>query len=342
MTVAGNNPALFVADTSAIWTGSDGGDAAIAPGASVAITVLFRPEDVGAFDAELIIETSLGAVTFDLTGDGTAETCVPQVARCAIGDGPAESDVVRVSAGDPVICAVYEQRRNGDRLVDVQMDVVQRPVRSGAGAEKTSFGRTTFVADLPTTSGPYILQAAPPIDDSGLRCPPATAEVWVDKPGELYAVLTWETPADSDPNDTGTGRGSDVDLHMRHEAGCWRSYWDCYFGNADPTWPESDGPGYQRVSLLRDDTDGYGPEVMRLAAGDAGIRYTFGVEYTKDWGLGESTAELRFYAEGRELDRIAFGLDQTGDFVEVGYVDWPSLAVVPTLERHPENRRRRV
>lgn len=117
-------------------------------------------------------------------------------------------------------------------------------------------------------------------------------------------VLLWHTPGDPMELDVGgdtiySSAGSDMDLHLLHPKanGAYFDWsYDCYWDNSAPEWgifSPSDNPRF-----LRDDTDGFGPEVSELQMPEAGAIYKVGVHYWKDWGFGPSLVTVRVYFDG--------------------------------------------
>ena len=130
--------------------------------------------------------------------------------------------------------------------------------------------------------------------------------------------LTWNTPADPDQTDTcgqsGINKdcGSDMDLHVLDPRatgavldprgqpyGYFDEAYDCYWMNANPkAWDAAHvgDPAYQ-PHLVRDDTDGAGPEVFHYALPPSGTCYRVGVHYFDDHGFGRSYPTLRVYLD---------------------------------------------
>ncbi len=128
----------------------------------------------------------------------------------------------------------------------------------------------------------------------------------------LRIELTWDTPADQDQTDrcpVTKDCGSDMDLHLLHpnagdndqcgRLGYFTNIWDCYWNNPDPLWSEQDRDA--NPSLVRDDVDGAGPEIIQVLEPEVfsnGKCYRVGVHYFDDHGFGESLAYLKVYVDG--------------------------------------------
>jgi len=136
-------------------------------------------------------------------------------------------------------------------------------------------------------------------------------------PQGLHAELTWSTTADFDECNTGVGAGADLDLHAlamkpsEHVVapcpsapGPWGTGQpECSWLLPEPEWPPA-GPEGDPL-LVRDDTDGAGPEVLTLATPQVGTDYFFAVHYADDAGFGCSTANLRLFAGGEKGQMVA-------------------------------------
>lgn len=139
-------------------------------------------------------------------------------------------------------------------------------------------------------------------DAQGAVCASPTRLVQVIVPEGLHVELTWMTPGDPDETDTGGGAGfsagSDLDLHLRHPSapGYFDAPFDCFWQNPNPDWGLS-GPA-DDPTLLRDDTDGGGPEVVTLGMPDPPLTYRVASHYFDDWGYGEAFATVRVYLDG--------------------------------------------
>ena len=136
-------------------------------------------------------------------------------------------------------------------------------------------------------------------DESGdPACMAAAAQVQVIPERQLLLQLTWDTPGDPDPLDTGAGVGADLDIHLVHPSGDWfDAMFECSWRSPNPNWGNPDGAVDDNPSLDRDDTDGAGPENISLNMAEPGV-YRVGVHFWDDHGFGDSTATLRVYVDG--------------------------------------------
>jgi hypothetical protein len=123
-------------------------------------------------------------------------------------------------------------------------------------------------------------------------------------PGEEFRVeLYWNPPEDpSDP--------TDVDLHLLHPgAPTWfDAVLDCYYANCSVAagyalaWDTPGNADDPRLDL--DDVDGYGPENINIDAPVVGQRYTVGVHYFSDDGVGPADAFVKIYCGQSNIDPI--------------------------------------
>ncbi len=136
------------------------------------------------------------------------------------------------------------------------------------------------------------------------HCPVALRPVVVVPQAGIYVELSWMTPGDPDETDFGEHAGSDLDLHFAHpqawntgvQPGGWfDSPFDCYWFNPSPDWGSLDPNIDDGPVLLRDDTDGAGPEEVLLAVPEWERTYRVGVHYADDQGFGPVHAFVRVF-----------------------------------------------
>lgn len=183
------------------------------------------------------------------------------------------------------------------------------------------------------------------VDELGFESPlPAVYEVLVLPCCFGFTVeLTWQTPGDPDPNDSGPEAMADLDLHMLHpEAvgedvdgdgtadGWFDILLDCFWFNHTP---KSWGPGFCGVDC--------GPELVEGGYGSQGYEaihycmaaqqpYRIGVHYWDDHDLGPSLATVRVYAYDIPVLEILDVELQPLDLWEVCIIDWPTMNASPT------------
>ncbi len=157
----------------------------------------------------------------------------------------------------------------------------------------------------------------------------------------LHIELTWFTPGDPDPLDSGPAAGADLDLHFAHtlaliaDKDCdgvqdpwFHNPFDAFWYNNKPTWGAKFNPD-DDPSVDLDDTDGAGPENLNLAAPEGSIAepmaYSVGVHYWNDHAYGASTAKVYVYVQGGLAYQVAQTLNVC-DMWYVGKVNWPNTA----------------
>ena len=206
------------------------------------------------------------------------------------------------------------------------------------------------------------------VKDSGgtASCVAATACILVVPDAGIHVELTWATPGDPDPTDSGEGAGADMDLHFAHDnatqaklcqnppemcngkpcvcspdldkdgvADPWfHSPYDAFWFNKSPDWGQIK-VGEDNASLDLDDTDGFGPENLNIQVPES-TNYWVGAHYWDDYGFGESVVTTRIYILG-VLKGTYVQEMQPCDFWWVKKIEWPSgdLVDVPTANLPP-------
>lgn len=187
-------------------------------------------------------------------------------------------------------------------------------------------------------------------DETGTpACAPWEQDVVVSAP-TLYVVLTWRTPNDVDETDEGAEAGSDLDVHfanLKYAVGggfdggfdgdgdgvddpWFHQPYDCFWYNAHPNWGVFNPTAHDDPDYWGDDSDGAGPELLRLDEPQAGIDYGVAVHYKRDYGFGDAFATVRIYVNGAlALEESDVRLSQV-DLWNVATISWPSGAVTPT------------
>lgn len=175
-------------------------------------------------------------------------------------------------------------------------------------------------------------------------CTPAVHEVTVIPDEGIHVELLWQTPGDPDESDTGPDAGSDLDLHFvhpwaggpdldgdGHPDGWFDQPFDCFWFNAHPEWGSFDPEINDNPDLVRDDTDGAGPEVLILPLPEE-VTYRVGVQYWNGHELGPSWATVRVYLKGELVFEVTGVKLVEMDMWEVCTVDWPSGEVQEVLD----------
>jgi len=159
---------------------------------------------------------------------------------------------------------------------------------------------------IPDAEGTYTL-TLDVVDAHGTHACESAARTFevarVVDPEGLFIDVAWRTPGDPDETDSGftlggNSVGSDLDLHLLHPdaSAYFDSTFDVYWLNKAPNWGGSgalDDP-----LMLRDDTDGAGPEQLSLHQPQTNKTYRVGVHYWDDWGFGDAFVTVRVYVGG--------------------------------------------
>lgn len=129
----------------------------------------------------------------------------------------------------------------------------------------------------------------------------------------LRFVMTWSTPGDPDES---RPPGSDVDMHLVRVVNgraVWNSGEDIYFGNRTSDWGVRGDPT-DNPELLRDETQGRGPEIIVHPNPNRQEVYLLGAYYWSDRNFGPSTVTFRIFRDGVEILSFNRVLEATGRF----------------------------
>ena len=137
----------------------------------------------------------------------------------------------------------------------------------------------------------------------------------------LRFVLTWRTPGDPNENQP---PGSDLDMHLVRiwdGQAQWRSSAnDVFYANRNPDWGVPGVPT-DDPELLRDETQGLGPEIIVHPNPARSESYLLGVHYWDDRRFGFSDATLRIFRDGVELTSRTVRIDRRGQFWLAARID---------------------
>lgn len=130
---------------------------------------------------------------------------------------------------------------------------------------------------------------------------------------DVYLELTWSTLGDPDETDTGPDVGSDLDLHYAHTNAIhaaqpdldidgfpdpwYELTYDTFWFNPNPNWANVDLAVDDDPHMIRDDTDGAGPEIITHNNPENTI-YHIGVHAFNDHDFGDSTATISIWVSG--------------------------------------------
>ncbi len=151
--------------------------------------------------------------------------------------------------------------------------------------------------------------------------------------------VTWMTPGDPDPTNEGTEAGADMDLHFTHPnatsddgLGWFDQVFDCFWFNPNPNWGDLDPTVDDDPVMLKDDTDGAGPEIIELEHPQDGMSYRVAVHYWHDHGYGMSMPMVQIWIDGVLAQSTPANLGPSMehlDLWEVATIEWPSGEVTP-------------
>ncbi len=244
----------------------------------------------------------------------TPTECPVAVVRCRLAESDDSWDTLLTVDELPALveCSGSLSTATDATIDEYLWDLTTPPL---SDATLTPFGETAqFNVDAP---GTYDVSLDVRDSNGVLSCATATTSVFAPPPVEegsinLSVQLTWETPGDTDPTDTGFGAGADMDLVLLNRSlGCWSSSTArCDWAQRQPDWGRpglADDPSHDI-----DDNDGGGPELVTMVSSAAGDYY-IGVHYWEDSGFGASTARVRVFVDGdmvlderRPMNRLEF------------------------------------
>ncbi len=196
-------------------------------------------------------------------------------------------------------------------------------------ASKVSYGTSTTTPNGAQIQlnvvGEYTFELTVKDSDGKDGCGPVDFTVLVKPDAGLHVELLWDTPLDTNKTDND---GSDLDLHFAHPdaekanictnplkmcgtkaCACqvdgdadgtpdpwFNNPFDCFWYNPQPFWGNAQLPDDDPFLAL-DDTDGWGPENLNMAAPES-VQYRVGVHYWDAHGYGDSTATVNIYIDG--------------------------------------------
>ena len=170
-----------------------------------------------------------------------------------------------------------------------------------------------------------------------------------DKP--IRVEFTWDTPNDPDQTDEGPEAGADVDLHFMHplakspgsnsidfdadgeKDGWFDQAFDCFWFSFNPDWgptnPLNPGEAVNDPTVVQDDTDGMGPEIIELLEPEENTTSSVGVHYWNDHGYGPSYATVRIYIDDALVYEKEDVKMEEYDFWEAATVNVSTMEVLP-------------
>jgi len=258
--------------------------------------------------------------------DGTASACTTVVAACVVRGSDADpSNDLSVRPLEQLDCTASGASIDDARVLEYRWEVLEAPATSTSLPTPENGTTARFFVDA---IGRYRLGVSV-VDDRGCESPASEVSIVSRPRGDIYVDLTWRTPGDPDETDTGFGDGTDMDIHLLHQNGCWESpLWDCHFRARSPNWGKP-GRRDDDPSLDIDDTDGAGPEVAMLNIAESGVTYRVAAHYYDDHGFGPSTATIRIFMHGDLVFEESKLMPRTDYWWVAAAVSWPSALVTP-------------
>jgi len=212
---------------------------------------------------------------------------------------------------------------------------VEQPLNSQSSfLPSASYLNPSFEANV---AGKYLFKLTVVDENNSPSCVPAEAELVVIPDEAIQIQLTWNTPNDPDQTDEGPEPKADLDLHFLHPYaggpdldgngepdGYFDQPFDCFWYNPAPNWSSVDPTIDDNPKLVRDDTDGSGPEILSLKVPEDGMTYKVAAHYWADHGFGTSYASLYVYIYSELVYVMEDVAMENYDMWEALTIDWPS------------------
>lgn len=278
-------------------------------------------------------DTAKDPLHIPVNGRGSNNACPTAVAKARIvgssGIWGTSLDAIPLDtiAFDASDSTDPDDPNNASAIQGYEWTVVERPADSTAQfSPNARSANPQFFLDL---AGRYVFELRVYDANNTPSCETSQITVLAVPNEDIHVQLVWDTPGDPNQTDSGVGRGTDLDLHVLNpnRAATWNaSPWDCYWLNVSPNWG-SNSSSNDDPSLDIDDTDGAGPENINLNNPED-LAYRVGVYYFDDHGYGPSYATIRIYLRSTLVFQYRDKyLERTGQFWEVGTIDWSGGAV---------------
>jgi hypothetical protein len=171
-------------------------------------------------------------------------------------------------------------------------------------------------------------------DDQGLNsCTPASQTMTVLPSELLHIELSWDTA------------GLNLDLHLAHAELAingedvdgdevpdpwFDEQFDCWAGNPNPIWGDPNNTK-DDPTLHREDSDGWGPELLGMSVPEADTEYRLAVHMPEEEGATPAQASIRVYLwDDLVFERANVSLNP-GDLWDVGTLDATQKAFTANL-----------
>ncbi len=310
----------------------------LAPGEHLDAVLTYSPPAAAALDSSGLPVADSASLVVQVDGL-TADVSVP-----VRGTGLADScPAVQVSVSDSIVewnAGVEAQPAlAGGQPLPPDQSWKWRISPPTPAAPPASIDEATGTVEIPlTVAGAWSFAYA--LGDASCQpeCVPSVATAIVRPAGNVAVELSWVTPADPDESDEGPYKGSDLDLHFvfadpvatgpdldgdGKPDGWFDQHFDCFWFNPEANWGSLDPNIDDNPSLVRDDTDGAGPETLRFSAPQDGATYRIGVHYWNDHSFGSAHAIVRMFRAG-VLERVTTRTLEESDMWCAGTLnDWP-------------------
>lgn len=313
---------------------SDASPLVVPVNGTIPVEVSYTPDLVGADAAALVLVSNAFEPVHEvqILGTGTDTPCPNAVITVAEGEKSPPLELLHLSASGST-AQVGE--------IATWAWEVQQP--DGAYQSVTPSGSSPEITFQPLLAGTHTFSLTVWDSQGNESCTTAEAVVHVVPEDHIHVEVVWDTPGDPDPLDTGAEAGVDLDLHFAHGKYAFgpdadgdgapdpwfHVPFDCYWQNMTPNWGNIEPTFADNPSLLRDDADGGGPEIISLHNPEVDTSYRVGVYVWNDWSYGPSTATLRVHILGELVfEESLEGLGHRGMW-EAATITWPGGAVTP-------------
>lgn len=303
---------------------------AVAAGGERTVPIAFLPDDIGDFSTTLAANTLDGVQPnppITIIGEGVDAACVGRTVECSRSSSEEYSQSLLIDPGERVRCRAvgfddatdgrFNITRNGEPYTNIG--------QSGTSATVTFIGEQG-----PERGDTYRVCYSSEVAECGRLCSSVTLRDPIDASRYLTVELVWTSEREAPEN----AIGNDLDLHVALDGGCWNSTdTDVHFRSTTIDWgaPGADDD----VSLVRDDSNGNGPEIARIPS-QADYDVVLGVHLWADAGWGSNTFRLSVYHFGEEIAEYEGSIVDEKSIVEVGTL---RLGATPTfIERATEYR----
>jgi hypothetical protein len=226
------------------------------------------------------------------------EDCVAPIVTCS-------NDVTRAYIFESPVNLSAEATDSNGTVVSTSWSFFEKPQGTASILTPTTGNRTKFTPD---TIGEYVVRFTA-VDNDG-ESSYCDINVTAKTRDHLNVTLIWDK-----------GQNTDMDLHLLKpdvDSSKWGTINDCFWAITNPNWGDPNS-SLDDPRLDRDDTDGFGPEVIQMDSPMDG-RYTVGVDYFDDQGQGSSTATIKIICNGEEHTYVSNPLNSKDKWAVIDIV----------------------